>query len=229
MPFRQPAALRTRRPRPWAGPFCQPLPPETHPVPRDGRRHCGHLESILIRQWEDGTAAPCAALVQVIDRLAELPAHIADRLASEIRGIWVGPGPIPRLDGLGYLSGVPLHPDQPGVTWDLVAGAFTDGLLIVGSVRSASFDVTLHEVGHALDQIDEMSTSAEFVALHALCRPVLANPFYRDRPAELFAEGFTLVITNYLTGLITLMSGNEARAEALWAYFRRHYQIGTFR
>jgi hypothetical protein len=216
----------TPRPRPWTGPHCRPLPPDTHPIPRDGRRHCGHLEAILIRQWQDGTPAPFPALVQTIDRLAELPSHIADRLVSEIRGIWVGPGPIPGLDGLGYLRGVPLHPGQPEVTWDLIAGAFTDGLLTVGSIRSASYDVTLHEIGHALDQIDQMSASAEFRALHSLCRPVLVNPFYRDRPAELFAEGFTLVTTNYLAGLVMMMNGNEARAEALWAYFRRHYQIG---
>jgi len=221
-------AARSRTP-PWSGPHCQPYPPQTHPVPRDGRRHCGDLESVLVRQWEDGTPAPSPVLVQAIDRLAELPSHIAYRLASEIRGIWVGPGPIPGLDGLGYLRGVPLHPDWPLITWDLVAGAFTDGLLVIGGIPSSSYDVTLHEVGHALDYIDQMSASAEFAALHSLCRPVLANPFYHDRPAELFAEGFTLVITSYPAGLVALMNGNEARAEALWAYFRRHYQIGGYR
>jgi hypothetical protein len=74
-----------------------------------------------------------------------------------------------------------------------------------------------------------MCVSTEFAALHSLCRPALANPFYRDRPPELFAEGFALVISNYLAGLVTLMNGNEARAEVLWAYFRRHYELGRHR
>jgi hypothetical protein len=187
------------------------------------------METILVRQWEDGTPAPSPTLVQAIDRLADLPAHIADRLANEIRSIWVGPGAVPGLDGLGHLRGVPLHPSRPHITWDLVAGAFTDGLLLIGSLPSGSYDVALHEVGHALDQIDQMSVSTEFTAVHSLCRPVLANPFYRDRPAELFAEGFALVSTNYPAGLVTLMNGNEARAEVLWAYFRRHYQLGRHR
>jgi len=222
------ATPHSRTPR-WPGPCCQPHPSQTHPVPRDGRRHCGDLETVLIRQWADGTPAPSPTVVRAIDRLADLPSHIAHRLATEIRGIWVGPGPISRLDGLGYLRGVPISPDRPRVTWDLVAGAFTDRMLVIGDIPSASYDVTLHEVGHALDQIDEMSFSAEFAALHSLCRPALANPFYRDRPAELFAEGFTLVITNYLAGLVALMNGNDARAEALWAYFRRTYQVGGWR
>ncbi len=214
----------------WRGPHCSPHPPGTHPVPRDGRRHCGHLEAILVRQWEDGAPAPSQALVRAVDRLADLPAHIADRLADEIRGIWIGPGTVPDLDDLGYLRGVPLDPErQPGPTWDLVAGAFVAGLIVVSSAPSASYDVTLHEVGHALDQIDHMSASAEFTTLHELVRPVLVSSFYRSRPAELFAEGFALVASDYPIGLVTLMGGNEERAEVLWAYFRRHYLIGRHR
>jgi hypothetical protein len=208
---------------------CRPHPPAARPVPRDGRRDCGHLEDILVRQWPDGFPAPSAALVQAIDRLADLPAHIADRLADELEGIWVGPGSVPDLDGLGFLRGVPLNPGRSRATWDHVAGAYVEGRLVIGSIRSASCDVTLHEVGHALDQIDGMSISDEFTTLHTLCRPVLANPFYRDRPAELFAEGFALVSTNYPAAIVTMMNGNEPRAQILWAYFRRHYQIGRYR
>jgi Anthrax toxin lethal factor, N- and C-terminal domain len=218
-----PATSRSGR---WAGPRCRPHSASTRPIPRDGRRHCGQLERILVRQWADGKPAPSPSLVQAIDRLADLPAHIADRLADQLNGIWVGPGPVTALDEFGYLRGLPLRPDRPHATWDLVAGAFAEGRLVVGSIKSASYDVMLHEVGHALDHIDGMSPSSEFTALHSLCKPVLANPFYHDHPEELFAEGFALVITNYPAALVTLMGGNEARAGALWAYFRRHYQIG---
>jgi len=124
-----------------------------------------------------------------------------------------GAGPVPGLDGLGYLRGGPLNPDRPHATWDLVADAFTEGLLVLGGTRSASYDVTLHKIGHALDHIDQMSASTGFAALHSLCRSALADPFYRDRPAELFAEGFALVFTQYPAVLVSLMSGNEARAE----------------
>lgn len=216
-------------PESWPGPCCRPHPPGTHPVPRDGRRHCGHLERVLVRQWEDGSPAPSPALVRAVDRLADLPAHIADRLADELRGIWAGPGAVPDLDDLGRLRGVPINPDRPRITWDLAAGAFTYGLIAVGSAESASHDVMLHEIGHALDHIDQMSAGAEFTALHALVQPVLADTVYRDRPAELFAEGFALAAAHYPAGLVTMMNGHEARAEVLWTYFGRHYLIGRHR
>lgn len=146
-----------------------------------------------MREWADGAPAPSQTLVRAVDRLADLPAHIADRLADEIRGIWVGPGAVPDLDHLGYLHGVPLEPGRPRATWDLAAGAWVEGLIAISSIPSASYDVTLHEVGHAIDHIDHMSASAEFAALHELVRPVLASSFYRDCAAELFAEGFALV------------------------------------
>lgn len=193
----------------WRGPRCRPHPPATHPVPRDGRRHCGQLEHVLVRQWEDGHPAPSPALVLAVDRLADLPAHIAGRLADQISGIWIGSGAVPGLDDLGHLRGVPLSPDRPRVTWDLIAGVFADGLIAVGSIESASHDVMLHEVGHALDQMDRMSAGDEFTALHALVRPVLANQLYSDRPAELFAEGFALTAADYPAGLVTMMSGSK--------------------
>ena len=84
----------------------------------------------------------------------------------------------------------------------------------------------LHEIGHALDHIDQMSAGAEFTALHALVRPVLADTVYRDRPAELFAEGFALAAAHYPAGLVTMMNGHEARAEVLSTCFGQHYLIG---
>jgi len=180
----------------------------------------------VVRQWTDGTPAPSPALIRAVDRLADLPAHIAGRLASEISGIWIGPGAVPDLDDLGHLRGVPVRPDRPRIIWDLIAGMFTDGLIAVGSIGSDSHDVMLHEVGHAMDRMDRMSDGDEFTALHALVRPVLASSVYRDRPAELFAEGFALTVADYPAGLVTMMNGNEHRAEVVWAYFRRHYLIG---
>ncbi len=135
--------------------------------------------------------------LQAIDRLADLPAHIAARLADEIRGIWVGPGRGP----------------SRALTASATCAAGRSTPTGLGGTRSASYDVTLHKIGHALDHIDQMSASTGFAALHSLCRSALADPFYRDRPAELFAEGFALVFTQYPAVLVSLMSGNEARAE----------------
>jgi hypothetical protein len=74
-----------------------PHPPDTHPVPRDGRRHCGVLEEVLRRQWGPDTGQPTADMVVAVDRLAGLPVHIASRLAAGLDGIWIGLGPVTGL------------------------------------------------------------------------------------------------------------------------------------
>ena len=87
---------------------------------RDGRRNCGTLETVLWRQWESATYVPDEAVL-AIDRLAELPQQIKDKLVAGLDGIFVGPGGVPQLDDMTALSGVPLPSGR--ATWDACAGA----------------------------------------------------------------------------------------------------------
>ena len=55
--------------------------PRERPLAADGRRHCGSLEAILWRQW-DPASPPPREVVAAVDRLAELPERIKERLAD---------------------------------------------------------------------------------------------------------------------------------------------------
>src|SRR5215472_5290506 len=65
----------------------------------EGRRDCGALERVLHREWEEGLLPP-PEVVRAIDRLAELPARVAERLADGLEAIYVGPGGVPDLDNM---------------------------------------------------------------------------------------------------------------------------------
>src|SRR5262249_23060365 len=54
----------------------------------EGRRDCGVLERVLHREWEEGVLPP-PAVVRAIDRLAELPARVAERLADGLEAIYL--------------------------------------------------------------------------------------------------------------------------------------------
>src|ERR1700722_15081586 len=78
------AALRTRFP------FAAPHSPE-RPLTADGRRNCGSIERILWRQW-DTAAAPPGEVIEAVDRLAELPEAIKEKLADGLDAIFIGRG-----------------------------------------------------------------------------------------------------------------------------------------
>ena len=59
----------------------------------DGRRNCGPLERILWRQWDATAAAPPPQGVAAIDRLAEFPRQLQEKLAAGLDGIYVGAWP----------------------------------------------------------------------------------------------------------------------------------------
>ena len=98
------------------------------------------------------TAEPPPEAVSAINRLAELPQLIKDRLAAGLDAIHVGGGGVPDLDDMGRLKGVPLPSGR--ATWDACAGAYGEQKIIVGSRPSPTPDVMCHEIGHALDDID---------------------------------------------------------------------------
>jgi len=218
------AALRTRLP------FAAPHSREQS-LTADGRRNCGSIERILWRQWD--TAAPLPAeVVEAVDRLAELPEAIKERLAEGLDAIFIGPGGVPELDDMTALRGVPLPAGR--ATWDACAGAYGERKIVVGSQPSPTPDVMCHEVGHALDDLDSppgkwQSDSAEFRMLYDQCQPHLASDFHRQPGGlgrkEFFADAFAAIASRQRPALVDMLSGDTRTALRVMLYFNRRYGI----
>jgi hypothetical protein len=196
---------------------------------RDGRRNTGTLEAVLWRQWDTATYVPDQAVLAV-DRLAELPQLIKDKLAAGLDGIFVGPGGVPQLDDMTALSGVPLPSGR--ATWDACAGAYGERKIVVGTRPSPTPDVMCHEVGHALDDIDAppgqwQSDSAEFRMLYDQCQPHLASDFHKQRGGlgrkEFFADAFAAIASRQRPALVDMLGGDTRTALNVMLYFNRRY------
>jgi len=224
------AARTTRSARGGALPFAPPhrlgLPPAA-----DGRRNCGALEAILWRQWDAATLPP-PEVVEAIDRLAELPRQLQEKLAARLDGIYVGAGGVPDLDDMSALHGVPLPAGR--ATWDACAGAYGERKIVVGSRPSPTPDVMCHEVGHALDDIDSppgkwQSDSAEFRMIYDQCQSFIASDFHRQRGGlgrkEFFADAFAAIASAQRPALVDMLSGNTRMALRVMLYFNRRYGI----
>ncbi len=214
-------------------PRAEPHPPDA-PDARDGRRHCGVLEDVLYRQWPaDGPVPP--EVVQAVDSLAELPEPLKERLAEGLDGIYVGPGGVPDLDDMGHLRGRPLPSGK--ATWDICAGAYGDRTIVVGDRPSPTPDVMLHEIGHALDDIDGtmgedgrqwQSDSPEFRALYAQCLPHLTSDFHVQGDLgrhEFFADAFAAIASRQRPALVDMLGGDTRTALNVMLYFDRKYGI----
>ena len=202
--------------RPWAG---------------DGRRHCGSIEAILWRQW-DPASPPSREVVAAVDRLAELPERIKERLAGGLDAIFIGPGGVPELDDMTSLRGVPLPSGR--ATWDACAGAYGERKIVVGSRPSPTPDVMCHEVGHALDDLDSppgkwQSDSAEFRMIYDQCQPHFASDFHRQPGGlgrkEFFADAFAAIASRQRPALVDMLSGDTRTALRVMLYFNRRYGI----
>ena len=201
------------------------------PLAADGRRNCGSLEGILWRQWDVATLPP-AEVVEAIDRLAELPEKIKERLADGLDAIFVGPGGVPELDEMTALRGVRLPSGK--ASWDACAGAYGGRKIVVGSQPSPTPDVMCHEVGHALDDLDSppgrwQSDSAEFRRLYDLCQSHLASDFHRQPGGlgrkEFFADAFAAIASRQRPALVDMLSGDTRTALGIMLYFNRRYGI----
>jgi hypothetical protein len=197
----------------------------------EGRRDCGALEGILQREWEQGTLPP-PQVVRAIDRLAELPRTVAQRLADGLDAIHVGPGGVPDLDSMGRLRGMPLPSGR--ATWDACAGAYGERKIIIGTRPSAAPDVVCHEVGHALDDIDGsgglwQSDSEEFRALYNRCLPRLMSDFHRQEGQlgrrEFFADAFAAIASGQRPALVDMLGGDTRIALDVMLYFNMRYGI----
>jgi hypothetical protein len=212
-------------------PFAMPHP-DSYPVTADGRRNCGPLESILWRQWDAATTVPPPQVISAIDRLAEFPRQLQEKLAAGLDGIYVGAGGVPDLDGMAALHGVRLPSGK--ATWDACAGAYGDGKIVVGTRPSPTPDVMCHEVGHALDDLDSppgkwQSDSAEFRLIYDQCQPYIASDFHRQRGGlgrkEFFADSFAAIASAQRPALVDMLSGNTRIALRVMLYFNRRYGI----
>jgi hypothetical protein len=222
---RPPAAMNSRLPFAHAR-----APAQAHQADlRDGRRNTGTLEAVLWRQWDTATYVPDQAVLAV-DRLAELPQLIKDKLVAGLDGIFVGPGGVPQLDDMTALSGVPLPSGR--ATWDACAGAYGERKIVVGTRPSPTPDVMCHEVGHALDDIDAppgqwQSDSAEFRMLYDQCQPHLASDFHKQRGGlgrkEFFADAFAAIASRQRPALVDMLGGDTRTALNVMLYFNRRY------
>jgi hypothetical protein len=220
------AHARLRLKLPFVAPHQQGRPPSA-----DGRRHCGSLETIVWRQW-DAARLPPPEVVEAIDRLAELPEQIKERLAAGLDWIFVGPGGVPELDEMTALRGVRLPSGQ--ASWDACAGAYGDRKIVVGSQPSPTPDVMCHEVGHALDDLDSppgkwQSDSAEFRMLYDQCQPHLASDFHCQPGGlgrkEFFADAFAAIASGQRPALVDMLSGDTRTALRVMLFFNRRYGI----
>jgi hypothetical protein len=212
-------------------PFAAPHSP-SGPVTADGRRSCGPLEAILWRQWDPATSTPPPQVIAAIDRLAEFPRSLQEKLAAGLDGIYIGAGGVPDLDDMAALHGVPLPSGK--ATWDACAGAYGDRKIVVGTRPSPTPDVMCHEVGHALDDLDSppgkwQSDSAEFRLIYDQCQPYVASDFHRQRGGlgrkEFFADSFAAIASAQRPALVDMLSGNTRIALRVMLYFNKRYGI----
>jgi hypothetical protein len=196
-----------------------------------GYRDCGPLEKVLHRDWAQ-EALPPPEVVRAIDRLAELPLSVSERLADGVDAIYVGPGGVPDLDDMGRLRGVQLPSGR--ATWDACAGAYGERKIIIGTRPSATPDVVCHEIGHALDDLDGsggkwQSDSDEFRALYGRCLQRLVSDFHRqDGPLgrrEFFADAFAAIASSQRPALVDMLGGDTRTALDVMLYFNVRYGI----
>ncbi len=183
------------------------------------------------REWAVGDEPP-PQIVQAVDRLAELPQLIKERLVTGLDAIYVGPGGVPDLDDMSALSGVPLPSGR--ATWDICAGAYGERKVVVGSRPSPTPDVMCHEIGHALDDIDGpgdtwLSDGEEFTDLYAQCVPSMISDFHRQAGQlgrrEFFADAFAAIASSQRPALVEMVGGNTRAALSVMLYFNVRYGI----
>jgi hypothetical protein len=226
-PAAKPSASADRSPLPYAAPHSP-----SHPLMADGRRSCGPLEAILWRQWDPATTTPPPQVIAAIDRLAEFPRALQEKLATGLDGIYVGAGGVPDLDHMAALHDVPLPSGK--ATWDACAGAYGDHKIVVGTRPSPTPDVMCHEVGHALDDLDSppgkwQSDSPEFRQIYDQCAPFIASDFHRQRGGlgrkEFFADSFAAIASAQRPALVDMLGGNTRIALRVMLYFNKRYGI----
>jgi hypothetical protein len=167
-----------------------------------------------------------------VESLARLPDRLKELLADGLEGIYVGAGGVPDLDDMGYLRGAPLPSGR--ATWDICAGAYGDRKIVVGDRPSPTPDVMMHEVGHAVDDLDSfhgqwVSDSPEFLRLYEAALPKLASTFHRQGNGlgrkEFFADAFAAIASRQRPALVDMLGGDTRMALDVMLFFNRRYGI----
>jgi hypothetical protein len=92
----------------------------------------------------------------------------------------------------------------------------------------------MHEVGHALDDIDGpagqwQSDSAEFRALYDQCLPYLSSDFHLQPDTlgrrEFFADAFAAISARQRPALVDMLGGHTRPALNVMLFFNRRYGI----
>ena len=105
---------------------------------------------------------------------------------------------------------------------------------MVGDRPSPTPDVMMHEVGHAIDDVDSpegdwVSDSPEFMALYVECTPLLASSFHRQSGGlgrkEFFADAFAAIASRQRPALVDMLGGDTRMALNVMLFFNRRYGI----
>lgn len=209
-------------------PDVAPHPPNVHPIPSDGRRHTGPLEALIHRRWRAGTL-PSQQVLTAVDRLATLPSHLAGQLVAGLKEIFLGPGTVTDYPPFADLYDQPVIPHRPdGPRWQHIPAGYRNRRIVIGSAGSPlTRDLTLHEVGHALDDLHGMiSDSLDFRALHGTCVNVLIDERYVAQRHEFFAEAFAVCYLREWDILESWLGGATQRAFGVASWFRRNFDVG---
>jgi hypothetical protein len=133
---------------------------------------------------------------------------------------------------MGYLRGAPLPSGR--ASWDICAGAYGERKIVVGDRPSPTPDVMMHEVGHAIDDVDSaygdwVSDSPEFVRLYEELGPLLVSAFHRQGGGlgrkEFFADAFAAIASRQRPALVDMLGGDTRTALDVMLFFNRRYGI----
>ncbi|MFI6603730.1 hypothetical protein ACIBHX_46505 [Nonomuraea sp. NPDC050536] len=198
----------------------------SHSRGRPGWLHVGPLEERVVRAWPPQAFPPAPALLAIMT-LAAVPQGLARRLAAHLTGgIVIGVGAVPDLPGFEHLRNVRL-PVQAEATWEQSAGIYDPELrrIGVGSVKSPSASVCAHELGHAIDHMDDRPSQTSFwLVLHELNREMLLPPYNASRE-ELWAECVACVLSRQARALVRLL-GDEDAARRVYLWLQDRYGLG---
>jgi hypothetical protein len=106
----------------------------------------------------------------------------------------------------------------------MVPGAVVGRVMAIGTGDHVSVSLVDHEVGHALEVMDDMATRPDWQAIMHRSRPLLAIDRYQDA-REWWAEAWALCATGRLSQLVRTLGGDANTAEMTWAYYRLQYGL----
>ncbi|HEY8353953.1 MAG TPA: hypothetical protein VIK69_02960 [Methylophilaceae bacterium] len=136
---------------------------------------------------------------QHLEHLRKVPTKLLTRLREAgLAEIHFANATVPGLDNLHYLKGVQPRGWPPGMTWDIVPGAYSpkEKAVVAGVGRHGSVSVALHELGHAVGDLLGYNDHPDLIQAHKEVFEKLKPYHQQDGPGgvagrqEMLAEGF---------------------------------------